>query len=84
MKRSKLHINDLEILGAAVQNSVARDLCTPELILNLDKLKEGEWSASRPGRCTSGERAPVALCTNGKQGSGVGLDAIKKTCLAPA
>jgi len=31
MKRSTLHIKDPEILGAAVQNSVARDLCTSEL-----------------------------------------------------
>ena len=61
-------------------------LCLTELlplILNLGKIKEGEWSAPRPGRCTSGERAPGALCTDGWQGSGVGLDAIKKTCLGP-
>ena len=59
--------------------------CTvTELILNLDKIKEDEWSASRPGRCTSEEKAPVALCTIGKQGSGVGPDAIKKTCLGRA
>jgi C4-type Zn-finger protein len=31
MKRSRLRIKDPEILGATVQNSVARDVWTPEL-----------------------------------------------------
>jgi hypothetical protein len=41
-------------------------------------LEEGEWSASRLGRFTSGERAPGTRWIGGWVGSRAGLDAVEK------
>jgi hypothetical protein len=38
----------------------------------------GEWSASRPGRFTPGERSPVTRCIGGWVGRRVGLDDMEK------
>jgi hypothetical protein len=40
----------------------------------------GEWSASRPGRFTPGERAPSTHCIGGWRGGGprAGLDDLEK------
>jgi hypothetical protein len=38
----------------------------------------GEWSASRPGRFTPGERAPVTHCIGGWVGPRTGLDDMEK------
>jgi hypothetical protein len=38
-------------------------------------LEGGEWSPSRPGRFTPGQRAPGTHCTGGWVGSRAGLDA---------
>jgi hypothetical protein len=41
-------------------------------------LDGGEWSASRPGRFTSGDRAPGTHWIGGWMGSRAGLDAVTK------
>jgi hypothetical protein len=37
----------------------------------------GEWSVSRPGILTAGERAPYSICIGGWVGPGAGLDALE-------
>jgi hypothetical protein len=46
-------------------------------------LDKGEWSASRPGRFITGERAPSTHCIGGWVGPRACLDAGEKS-LAPA
>jgi hypothetical protein len=48
-------------------------------ILLTSKLFGGEWSASRPGRSTPGERAPGTLLIGGWVDSRAGLDDVEKT-----
>jgi hypothetical protein len=38
----------------------------------------GEWSASRPGRCTSGERAACTHWVGGSVGPKAGVDDVEK------
>jgi hypothetical protein len=46
---------------------------------------DGEWSASRPGHFTLGEKAPNTHRIGGRVGPKAGVDAVKKRqCLAPA
>jgi hypothetical protein len=41
-------------------------------------LVRGEWSASRPGRLTPGERGPRTHCIGGRMGPRAGLDDVEK------
>jgi hypothetical protein len=43
----------------------------------------GEWSASRPGRSTPGERVPGAHCIGGWVGPRVGLNDVDVKILDP-
>jgi hypothetical protein len=45
--------------------------------------RRSEWSASHPGRFTSGERAPGAHWIGGRVGPRVGLDAVKRKIYCP-
>jgi hypothetical protein len=45
-------------------------------------LDGGEWSTSRPGRFTSGERAFGTHCIGGWMGLGAGLDAMEKRTMS--
>jgi hypothetical protein len=46
-------------------------------------LDGGEWSASRPGRFTSGERSPGTHWTGAWVGSTAGMDAVQKSQVLP-
>jgi hypothetical protein len=47
------------------------------------ELDGGEWSASHPGRFTSGEIAPGTHWIGGWMGPRDGLDAVEKTEVVP-
>jgi hypothetical protein len=52
------------------------DVCIHIFLISV--LVEGEWSASRPGRSTAGERAPGTHWIGGWVGPRAGLDEVKK------
>jgi hypothetical protein len=49
-----------------------------EHIFLTSALGGGEWSASRPGRFITGERAPCTHCIGGWAGPRAGLDDVEK------
>jgi hypothetical protein len=55
-------------------------IAPPSLTLALDG---DEWSASCPGHCTPGERAPCTYCIGGWVTPRIGLDDVERRKILP-